>query len=302
MKSLTKRDVAYRLWRLRRLIVVTALLPLPGVLFAELVGFGLTFSGGGGFVLALWVVATLALAIWFPNGWTDNLNFALTLLAMTFLSPIAPIIGIDGTLGVLVGLAVLLAGWLFLSLNLPIWLDEQRLGQKTQTFRASVPVDPETLADTLFLRPNAQTGLYACGPANQEGLFEVRSIGIQGVNDVLENEPQEISFLARVVKRDRGGQITQFFTTEPPLTSSTTDETITAQKSGSLYVKEEIHDHFTWFAALGFWLTDFERDHFTATLDFIQGAPPRALKLQHQDALLFFLVQKIAGTLPGEPD
>jgi hypothetical protein len=283
------------------MIVITALLPLPGVLFANLVGFGLTFSGGGGAVLVLWIVATVALALWFPNGWTDNLSFALTLLAMTLVSPIAPILGIDGFLGVIVGLVVFLGGWLFLSLNLPIWLDDQPFGQKTQRFRATATVDPAALQEAMFLRPNAQCGLYACGSPNKKGLFEVSSIGIQGLDDTLANQPMEISFLARVIKREENAQITQFFTRDEPVTSSTTHETITPTKSGASYKKKEVHDHFTWYAALGFWLTDYERDHFTATLDFLREDPPRALKLQSQDSLLFYLAHRFADKFPGEP-
>ncbi len=298
----TKRDALYRLWRLRRLILVTALLPLPGILFAGLFGFGLTFSGGGGVILFLWIAATVALALWFPNGWTDNLTFAMTLLAMTILSPIAPILGIDGVLGVFIGIIVLLGGWLFLSLTLPVWLDTQPFGQKTKIFRASAPVDPAKLQDALFLRPNAQCGLYACGAANQKGLFEVSSIGIQGLSETLQNQPMEIAFLARVIKREKNMQITQFFTKEEPVTSSTTREIITPTKSGAAYKKKEVHDHFSWYAALGFWLTDYERDHFTATLDFIQDEPPKALKLQSQDSLLFYLAHRFAEKFPGEPD
>lgn len=298
MNPLSKRDVLYRLWRLRRLILVTVLLPLPGILLAGLFGFGLTLSGGGGAVLVLWTMATVALALWFPNGWTDNLTLALTLAGMTILSPIAPILGIDGVLGVIIGFLVLCAGWLALSMTLPEWLDGKSLGRIKQTFRRTVAADPEALRDALFLRPKARCGLYDCGPATKDGIFDVR---LRGAGANAATGGQEITCRARVLKRDKTAQVTQFFSAEDPAISSTTQESIKAKDAGALYQKKDVHDHFSLFAALGFWLTDYEMDHFTATLDFVQGTPPRALMLQPDDGLLFFLGQRVTGISQDEP-
>lgn len=297
MTDLDFRTVSYRLWRLRRLIGVSALLPLPGILFAQIFGVGLTFGGGGGIILLLWIATVLALAIRFPNGWVDHFALGLPLAAITFLSPIAWLVGIGPLGGIALGLLVMAVGWFLINSRLPLILSDLPMGTQKQTFRAKTAIPADKLQEALFMRPNAQCGLHACGPAGPDGLFEVRAFGYRMLDDTFTPEDSGISFKAKVVERDERMQITQFFLDDGKVTASTTYEEITPKRKGSVYAKEEVHDHFTAFAALGFWLNDVEADHFTALLDFLAEAPPRALKLMPQDSLLTWVAQRFLARM-----
>ncbi|MEM9032254.1 MAG: hypothetical protein AAGB18_06365, partial [Pseudomonadota bacterium] len=179
MPELDFRTVSYRLWRLRRLILVSICLPLPGILFATLVDLGLGFGGGGGAIWLIWTLAVLALAIRFPNGWMDNIALGLPLLFVTFTSPIARIFDIGPFLGMILALIALVGGWLWINAALPAILEEIPLGDRKSTFLARVSLPASQLRDAVFLRPGGVHGLHACGPAEPDGLFEVKALGHQ---------------------------------------------------------------------------------------------------------------------------
>lgn len=300
MGDLDLRTISYRLWRLRRLIAVAALLPLPGILFAGLFGFGLTYGGGGGILWFLWILAVFALAVRFPNGWIDLFALGLPLAAIIFLSPIARLFGIGPFSGTLLGLVTMAAGWFWINGKLPAMLDDIPMGTQKNTFRARVALPAKTLREALFLRPGARCGLHACGAAGADGIFQVKSFGYQLLDDTFTPTEGEIAFLARVVETGETTQITQYFLAEDSLTASTTYEEVTPTRRGCSYAKEEVHDHFSVLAAIGFWLNDVEADHLTATLDFLNEQPPRALKLMPQDSLLTWTAQQVIERMAGD--
>jgi hypothetical protein len=301
MKELDVRTVSYRLWRLRRLILVTVLLPLPGILIATLFGVGLRFGAGGGILLMLWFAAVCALSIRFPNGWIDHFALGLPFGIITLLSPVASLFGLGPVGGVAVALIVMFVGWLWINAQLPLLLDEIPMGTSKNAFHVRTKVPAEVLREALFLRPGAQCGLHACGAAGPDGVFEVRSFGYQMLDEDFRPKDGDISFQAKVLERDATTQITQFFLAgEDGGTSSTTYQEIKPKRKGCIYAKEEVHDHFSLLAAAGFWLNDVEADHFTATLDFIAKEPPRALKLMPQDSLLTWLAQRFMQRMAGD--
>lgn len=293
MNELDVRTVTYRLWRLRRLIGVAILLPLPGILFASLIGLGLGFGGGGGALWLLWMLAVIALAIRFPNGWVDHFALGLPLLAITFLSPFARLFGMGPILGLFLAVLVMGIGWFILNSRLPLILSDLPMGTEKHAFRRRLSIPAQELRDALFLRPNAQCGLHACGPANSDGLFQVRAFGYRTLDSEFHVEESDIAFFAKVIESDETTQVTQYFLTEGGVSAGTCYEEITPSRRGCVYAKDEVHDHFSVFAAIGFWLNDVEADHLTATLDFLAKKPPRALKLMPQDSLLTWVAQRM---------
>lgn len=293
MENLDFRAIAYRLWRLRRLIGVASLLPLPGIMLSEIFGFGLAFGGGGGVVLFLWIIVVLTLAVRFPNGWIDHFALGLPLGAITLVSPFAILFGVGPAVGILLGTALMAGGWFWVNSSLPVMLSEIPMGTNSQTFQASVNLPAPLLKEALFLRPSARCGLHACGPANAEGIFEVKAFGYRLLDNDLEIEDGELSFFAKVVESDDNSQVTQYFLTDDGVTASTVYEEITPRQRGCLYAKQEVLDHFSLLAALGFWLNDAEADHLVATLDLFAEAPPRALKLMPQESLLSWIAQRM---------
>lgn len=298
MDGLELRDVAYRLFRLRRLFVFAVLVPLPSLLFADLLGRGLTYSGVGGMLFGLWILAVAAYIIRYPNGWMDLLAIAASLATVIFLSPFAALIGIGPILGTPLAALVAFVLWLYFN-NQPARLDQIRLGTCSSTFRGRAPMPPEALREAVFLRPEAEIGLHVCGPADDQGIFEVRALGYHMLDTGFEPVPSEITFWARVIEAEDTRQVMQIFETALTHSSSAVLQTLTPKGRGTLYEVEEIHDHFTVLSALGFWLNDVAADHFTATLDHVQGLPPRALKLMPQDSLLtrtaqYFVKQRLA--------
>lgn len=299
MPSPDIRTLAYRLWRLRRLIAVSALLPLPGLLFAELWGVGLTFGGGGGILWLFWIAASIALAVRFPNGWVDQLALGLAVLAIILVSPVARHLGVGPVGGLLLGPLLLATGWVWLNAVLPPMLDGVAMGTRTQRFVARVRMPAKDLRDTLFLRPGARCGLHACGPADADGIFEVRALGHPTLDDGLAPAEGETGFFARVVERDETTQTTRFMLDRKKGSTGTTLQQITPARTGALYVSEELHDDLSAFAVLGFWLNDVEADRFTATLDFARGLAPRALKHAPRDSLLTWLGRRVAERMAG---
>jgi hypothetical protein len=301
MKDLDFRTVSYRLWRLRRLILVTALLPLPGVLLASLFGVGIGFGSGGGIVLTLWLAALTALAVRFPNGWLDHFALGLPLAIVTLLSPVASILGVGPVGGVAMSLLIMFVGWLGINSQLPMILNDIPMGTSKNAFHVRTKVPAKVLQEALFLRPGAQCGLHACGPADRDGVFEVRSFGYQLLDEGLRPTEGDIAFRAKVLESDGSTQITQFFVAGAGEgTSSTTYQEITPKRKGCIYAKEEVHDHFSVLSAAGFWLNDVEADHFTATVDFVTEQPPRALKLMPQDSLMTWLMQQLMQRMAGD--
>ena len=301
MPDFNPRLVAYRLWRLRRLIIVSALLPLPGILFASLFGFGLGFGGGGGALWLLWILITFTLAIRFPNGWMDHFTLGLPLLLIIALSPIARIVGVGPIGGIPLGLLILGAGWLFASGALPAMLDDIPLGTRKNAFSARIAIPASTFREAVFLRPNGTHGLHACGPANAAGIFEVRALGYRLPDCPGGDDLPDITFYAKVVESDATSQVTQFFLDEGDGSAGTVYEEVTPNQRGCHYAKEEVHDHFSALAAIGFWLNDAEADHLTAILDHIQDKPVRALKLMPQDGLLTWVAEQVMNLMSRDP-
>ena len=301
MPGLDIRTIAYRLWRLKRLIGVSVLLPLPGILFASLFGFGLGFGDGGGAIWLLWMVVVLALAIRFPNGWMDHFALGMPLLMIIALSPIARIMGVGPIGGLVLGLVVLVAGWLYANGKLPQLLDDIPLGTRKNAFSARVPVPASMLREAVFLKPDGVHGLHACGPANADGIFEVRALGYQLPDCPAAPENTEITFYAKIIESDATNQITQFYLDEGDGSAGTVYEEIQPSPRGCHYAKEEVHDHFSVLAAVGFWLNEVEADHLTALLDHIQDKPVRALKLMPQDSLLTWVAEQIMERMSRDP-
>lgn len=296
MSELNFRNISYRLMRLRRLIGTAIALPLPGLLLASLFGFGLGFGTGGGIVWILWIAAVLILAIRFPNGWFDHLAFGLTLGFITLFSPFGVLLGLGPITGTLLILALIPAGWLAVNNILPGILDSIPFPDQKATFSARADLIPGDLTGELFLKPNQRRGLYACGPADKNGIFEVEALGYQMPEYDCGTIESDTKFRAKILESDTRCQVTQCFVTdaEGNVTTSTVFEEVTPSRSGSIYVKQEVHEDFSVLAAAGLWLNDAEADHFVAALDTRKNAKPRALRLLPQETLLTWLGARLS--------
>lgn len=288
MSELNFRNITYRLMRLRRLILFSAVLPLPGIFLASLFGFGLGFGTGGGFVWILWILTVLALAIRFPNAWFDHLGLGLTLGLITFFSPFGVALGLGPISGTLLILVLLPAGWLALNNLLPGTLDNIPFLDQTATFSTRADLIPGDLTDELFLKPDQRRGLFRCGPAGKDGIFEVESLGFTAPEYDCGAIESDTKFRAKIIESDTRCQVTKCYVTDADghVTTSTVYEEVTPSRSGSIYVKQEEHEDFSVLAAAGLWLNDAEADHFTAALDTRRNAPVRALRLLPQETLL----------------
>ena len=294
MRDLDLQSATYRIWRLKRLITVAVLLPFPGIFLATLIGLGLGFGNGGGAVWFLWILSVLALAVRFPNGWLAHFALGLPLAAITFLSPFAIILGVGPFIGSLLAIAILAAGFLWINMNLPMILEEKSLGNVQNTFETKARLPGETLRDAVFLRPDATSELHECGPANADGVFKIKALGYTFGDLMGEEGSGVIEFYGRVTESDEFTQTTQYFIDDKGTAASTILEEIIPLRHGCRYIKEEMHDHFSVYSALGFWLNDVEADHFTATLDHIKGRRPRAIKLAPYDTFLTWLTAQIS--------
>ena len=294
MSDLGIRDIAYRLFRLRRLIGVAAVLPLPALGLALLSQVPV-----GGWMALVWLGFVLLHALRFPNAWLELIALALTLAILFVAAPIGGRFGIHWLLGYPLALALGAVLWLVLSSALHGF---ERLPWPFEVapLRKHLRISPEAARAALFLRPNAQIGTYRCGPADKDGNFEVtvgppepapgfRLSDLEfGGFDLPAAEPDAgFSFLAKLVHDDALSQ--EVLAVHKPGSDAqevqTLIQTLEPAKGGTAYEKVETGEVMGGLSGLGFWLTDADADELSATLDQAAGRRSRALRDATQEPL-----------------
>jgi len=308
MRNLTFRDVTYRLYRLRRLVIVAMLIPMPFIALAIWTGVSV-----GWWLAAVWIAFVLIHSVRFPNAWIDQLAMSIGLAILLILAPAFGFIG----LGPIIGYPLAMIAWFVIWMSLIgqiTRLDGVPFRREKFVLRRRSKLSPAEMRAAFFLRPNAQVGFHLCHEADENGVFMVEPQGISTIgfqlgddfatdqtDDQSDSECAALSqdftpdfnFFATILESDETHQETVVLTnaTDDESEANVTSmiETITPAKNGAIYEKREYYDKFTLLAGLGFWLQDYNADHFTATIDHVSGKPARALRSAPKDSLLTLL-------------
>lgn len=305
MQPLDRRTAFYRLYRLRKLVAIATLIPLPALVLAMSAGLPVFI-----WMMPVWYLAVIAHVVRFPHAWVDLLALALTLALMLLIAPLGRLLGIGLLAGYPLAFAAGFVLWMYICNRIYAFESIAWLQQDTRLRRKSkLPV--ELLRDALFLRPDAQVGLCQCGPADENGVFEVVSTGAAGlpslcsIDGITEDERgSEIDhdlqngvfrFWATVIRSEPTYQETMFIL-EPDSEEAcveTTIQTLTETASGTIYQKQESATGMGLVTGFGFWMNDVDADYFTATIDHVTGAPSKAVRAAPHDTLLLLLARRI---------
>ena len=257
--------------------------------------------------MPLWYTIVLFHVIRFPQAWVDLLGLGLTVALILLIAPLGAALG----LGALTGYPLALIAGFFLWMygtNRIYALEALAWPQQNIHLRRRSALSPEAMRAGFFLRPDAQVGLYECGPANENGVFEVVSRGAapmvplpcleeDDTTPALSEDLQNgvYRFWATVIRSEPDYQETMFIT-EPDgedMAVETTIQSLTPAKGGTLYEKSETTCGMGWVSGFGFWLNDVDADYFTATIDHITDRPVRAVRAAGHDTIITLLARRI---------
>lgn len=299
MQGLLENIHVYRIWRQRRLILVSALLPALGLI-------ALWAAGGpegplqGAFLpqgLALfWVLTALWHALRFPRAPVNLLTGGLATAGLVLAVPLGDwlLAQVKGPAQPphVFGLIVLGAGlWLALLVLSETLLERGLLKGRPRTCRLRrawrSPLAPDAYMQAWRPRPDTATALYRSGPAKADGRFAVWE-AICGPLPEATGPWQKPALRAPdywvlSVEDPAPGQCSTLYATSDGKTEAILT-TVTAEGAGARVVQHSVSDVLTLAALVLRYLTDLGTDIAVAEGDLLKGRPiPRANCLQPID-------------------
>ncbi len=184
MQALLENIQLYRLWRLRRLILLSILLPVASVLALAATGYtGPLWSAGVALWLtALWAALTLAHTHRYPRAPLNALAFAVATAGLILLIPLgdwllAQVQGTPDARHTLGLIALGLVAWVTMGCSLGVALDWMLKTGKPRSFRVQTTwksaLPPAQILPLLMPQPGINTPLRRYGPVEQDGRFAV---------------------------------------------------------------------------------------------------------------------------------
>lgn len=162
--------------------------------------------------------------------------------------------------------------------------------------------------DALVLRPGAVRGGRRAGAADENGFYRV-TFGVQGVNlESFEDEYQEIDYTMRVAEEEtlEGGGVRllmQSIMEQDGQTRTSMEELVCVPEgSGTRLTKNEVHDLFSVYAAVAFWLQDGDAAGIRARLDVSGSEDDFVSDYPAQRTLLTSLARVFASMGLKDPD
>ncbi len=304
------RILAYRLYRLRRLIVAAMILPLL------VVGLIALLKGPAAMAfLPFAVLLPLAHVLRYPTSWMETFAVSFTLSILLGLAgTIGPDVGTAGLISRMVGLGVL--GFILFMFFVTVTPNLLGVGaSKPMTVRARriSTLDPATLKEKIALYPGRKDDKVICGPAGDDGVFEItykhRMEGFADFafdsNEVSDEELRDMGFTRTQFEEMTAEDPSAFNVTfnavvvastpethdiiaiEPLGTDTTaTRYTFTPRKSGSTITMEERTPPMAGGMRFGFWLQDYIADFLTDEVDRAEGREQRANRFTDHGQLI----------------
>lgn len=296
MSHFSFRTVSYRLWRLRRLIVVAALPPLilMAVLGALELPHSLFGTAAGQGVMVAWLGLVCLHVLRFPNGWMETLALSLTVCILVLSEPVLPGLLFGPVLSwgemALLGAAYLLGGFAILMMMTLVvcgLVGGTTDREVVNVVRRVVPLPRAALFDALALAPDQHTGRKSTGPADEEGFFDVSIRHSCPDRQTFENAPFDVTFRAQVVPSEDGTH--QAVIREgngQDMLVSVTSLRLTPAARGTLVEIAETCNRYNRMMILGFWMQDMMEDYLTDVVDFLRDRPARSVRAASHDTLM----------------
>lgn len=249
----------------RRVIILCALLPAIGAAFV------LPFGSVATIALSAALVAVLILLIW-PAATIDVIGMALAAaIAIPFWLLLSQELWtvLQQNSSVATGWfwAIACFGTFFLWLGMVriiASLDHVHAGTRHQNFSTFVDLSPKEMVKVMVLRANQEQFGRRAGPADENGffsvIFKVDSVNLSDFSE----ETQEHSYFMRIVEEENLPNEGSRFVIQSSLDVSgkmrNSMEQMTFQPHGTgTHIRmNEVHDLFSVYAAMMFWLEDFQ--------------------------------------------
>lgn len=276
-------EIGYRLWRLRRLILIGALAP---ALLWFLIGLAAwPFTGlapGGSVTLFLFAAVILGLhAMLFPNANEETLTLSLGLMFLTLVEPLTGF----SILARLAEWGVVAAALVLLPPRLVDVLARLRPIRHRSTSRVVTEKTADQARRHFPARPEQELPYRLCGPADAEGRFPVTLVpsGPLGFNAGIDTAagPAGPHVWARIVRNEPSRQETEFLSRDAAgqfeLVSRLVHD-IVAAPGGVRVVETEEIDGLPLGVSLLLWLTDYQCDGLIQARDMLEGRTSMALR------------------------
>lgn len=295
---MSARRLAYRLFRLRRLIALAVAAPTVLLLFFA------AFAGPAP-LYALPLVAGLPVlhALRFPHAWTETLGLSATLTALAYVMAVAAIFAGPAVLAVVFVVALMLAcvGFVWLQDQVPTWL---AMGPEVPVVARARRLSRQPVArleDAMAIAPARRSATYAAGPEEADGAFPVTIATPRGLLAL-----DGAAFRARVVPptqqlHEAGGRAGSGDGTwhevrcvdRQGLDLAALRLRLDRSVIGTWVTAVEVARPATRPAAFGIWLRDGLADRLTAALDAVAQRSPRALVETAPDTLLDAVIRRV---------
>lgn len=274
------RHILYRIYRLRRLLLLEALIlsaaaTASALLQPQLNPYDTPLAVLG--FLAIYGTFSLIDLTLYPQSWLGSLSASLIFAAAFFAVPhimfylysgqkLGQIEDFNWPLWIAIAFVVLLIAQNILARTLITLLQRIPMPVQHVKSRRRLRVTPEDLRDAVFTLPAQRTGRKICGEVEEDGFFEVsilssatprgqEKVVAQYRARILEQEPF-MQLVEGVVEQADGSQRRAISRTR-----------ILPDGSGSIYEFEEEHNLFSLLQWLGFYLTDFTAEYLRAEID-----------------------------------
>ncbi|MEL7344741.1 MAG: hypothetical protein AAFN59_07760 [Pseudomonadota bacterium] len=304
------RVLFYRLFRLRRLIGVSILLPLL------IIGAIAALKGPAAVAFVPFaVLVPLAHVLRYPTSWMETLAVSCTLSVLLALAGmIGADVSIAGLVVRMIGLAVLGFGLFMMFVTLVPNVTEVGAAKPiTIRARRTSTLDAETLKAKIALYPGRVDDKVICGPAGDDGVFEItykhrmdgflefagdngdvtdkdlKSMGFSRAqfDEMTATDPNafDITFNAVVVASTP--QTHDIIAIEPQGSDTTaTRYSFESKKNGTIITMQERTPPMAGGMRFGFWLQDYIADFLTDEVDRAEGRAPRANRFSDQSQLI----------------
>ncbi|WP_095589042.1 hypothetical protein [Actibacterium ureilyticum] len=311
---MTRQEITYRLYRLRRLLVAGSLLPLAGLAIgAQISGLGGILTGWAPLAVAgLGLAVLTALLLRFPNSMIEGVALSLSLTLTLALVPLIDsrahfadlfLPGGGGGADAAVHMALAWMLGFFALVPAIALLDRVRIGQSTVVSTLRYDLAPDAAFDALTLKPDVTSPDRQTGTPDRDGFFDV-TVWYDGADpETFAPARQSHTYRARIVEAAPLRQVTATVLQVQGRTSTSVSEVrVTPSDDGCLCESREVQDHLTLLSRMNFWLADYGADYLQGALDEAAGRESPALCRQSQRTFMGWLASTMKRQGPAGAD
>ena len=204
----------------------------------------------------------------------------------------------------LLGLSLFLGaflGYLFVLWFLAVPLQALVAKQRRNFAQIRTPLPPQVVFDSLKVGPNRDSPLQSSGDLQSDGFFPVTMTFDLPDAENFQIHAETVEYKAKVLEEDGLSQVHMaVMDQDGRVSSSVCRMRVEPLRDGSELIWEEVHDHFTWLAVLGFWISDYQADYFQAHFEALEDKPRLANRWYGHDGLMISIARLLEGGGPKE--